>query len=126
MKDVTVELKKLESFLAFVADKVEPASKSEVEKSISNFLKEIELEHRVDLKFDDLIREIQSFKEGGDYLKTDIEIRMNKFPNGSLAELIVSDPESADYKTLFEIENPNQADLEWLEEVNDKLYQLFD
>ncbi len=126
MKDVTVELKKLESFLASVADKVEPASKSEVEKSISDFLKEIELEHRLDLKFDDLIREIQSFKEGSDYLKTDIEIRMNKFPNGSLAELVVSDPESADYKTLFEIENPNQSDLEWLEEVKDKLYQLFD
>lgn len=54
---------------------------------------------------------------------TKIEIRTTKFPNGSLAELVVSDPESADHKTIFEIENPNQSGFEWLVEVKDKLFQ---
>lgn len=124
MKDVTVELKRLEGFLALLAEKADPASKSEVNQAITHFLNEIKLEQRLDLKYDDLIREIESFCV--DYLKTDLEIRMNKLPHGSWAELVVSDPDSTDYKTLVEVENPDQSDLQWLDEIKEKLQQQFD
>lgn len=45
----------------------------------------------------------------------------DQISKGALAEVVVSDPESTDYKILFGIENPNQSDLEWLDEVKDKL-----
>lgn len=124
MKDVTVELKRLEGFLALLAEKADPTSKGEVNQAIMDFLEEVKMEQRMDLQLDDLIREIESFCV--DYLKADLEIRMNKLPHDSWAELVVSDPDSTDYKTLVEVENPDQSDLRWLDEIKEKLQQKFD
>ena len=51
---------------------------------------------------------------------------MNKFSHGSLAELVLNSVDTDDYLTLLEIENPTASDLEFLEEVKEKLFAYFD
>lgn len=90
-------------------------------------MEEIVTEQRKNVNYDDLIRKVQSYSGcNRAYLEAELDIRMNKFPHGSLAELVVNSVDTDDYLTLLEIENPTASDLEFLEEVKDKLFEYFD
>ena len=79
------------------------------------------------MNYDDLIRKVQSCSGcNRAYLEAGLDIRMNKFSHGSLAELVLNSVDTDDYLTLLEIENPTASDLEFLEEVKEKLFAYFD
>ena len=127
MKNVTVNRIKLEQFLQSLKERVTPDYRIQTEQEILMFMNEIVTEQRKNVNYEDLIRKIQSYSGfNRAYLESELDIRMNKFPHGSLAELVVNSMDSDDYLTLLEIENPTASDLEFLEEVKGKLFQYFD
>ena len=127
MKNVTVNRLKLEQFLLILKVRVAPEYKSQTEQDILTFMEEIVTEQRKNVNYDDLIRKFQSCSGcNRAYLEAGLDIRMNKFPHGSLAELVVNSVDTDDYLTLLEIENPVASDLEFLEEVKEKLFAYFD
>ncbi|MDK2780578.1 MAG: hypothetical protein PWP61_875 [Trichococcus sp.] len=127
MKKVTVNRIKLEQFLQSLKERVTPDYRIQTEQEILMFMNEIVTEQRKNVNYEDLIRKIQSYSGfNRAYLESELDIRMNKFPHGSLAELVVNSMDSDDYLTLLEIENPTASDLEFLEEVKGKLFQYFD
>ncbi|CZQ86737.1 hypothetical protein SAMN04488048_102152 [Trichococcus flocculiformis] len=127
MKNVTVNRIKLEQFLQGLKERVTPDHESQTEQDILMFMEEIVTEQRKNVNYDDLIRKIQSYSGcNRAYLESELDIRMNKFPHGSLTELVVNSMDSDDYLTLLEIENPTASDLEFLEEVKEKLLEYFD
>jgi hypothetical protein len=127
MKNVTVNRLKLEQFLLVLKERVTPEYKSQTEQDILTFMEEIITEQRKNVNYDDLIRTVQSYSGcNRAYLEAGIDIRMNKFPHGSLAELVINNMDTDDYLTLLEIENPVASDLEFLEEVKEKLFEYFD
>ncbi|WP_320164999.1 hypothetical protein [uncultured Trichococcus sp.] len=127
MKNVTVNRIKLEQFLQGLKERVTPEYKIQAEQDIRTFMEEIVTEQRKNVNYDDLIRKIQSYSGcNRAYLESELDIRMNKFPHGSLAELVVNSMDTDDYLTLLEIENPVASDLEFLEEVKEKLFAYFD
>ena len=127
MKKVTVNRIKLEQFLQSLKERVTPDYRIQTEQEILMFMNEIVTEQRKNVNYEDLIRKIQSYSGfNRAYLESELDIRMNKFPHGSLAELVVNSMDTDDYLTLLEIENPVASDLEFLEEVKGKLFQYFD
>ena len=127
MKNVTVNRIKLEQFLQGLKERVTPDYRIQTEQEILMFMNEIVTEQRKNVNYEDLIRKIQSYSGfNRAYLECELDIRMNKFPYGSLAELVVNSMDTDDYLTLLEIENPVASDLEFLEEVKGKLFQYFD
>lgn len=127
MKNVTVNRIKLEQFLQGLKERVTPDHESQTEQDILMFMEEIVTEQRKNVNYDDLIRKIQSYSGcNRAYLESELDIRMNKFSQGSLAELVISSADTDDYLTLLEIENPTASDLEFLEEVKEKLLEYFD
>lgn len=127
MKNVTVNRLKLEQFLLVLKERVAPEYKSQTEQDILTFMEEIVTEQRKNVNYDDLIRKVQSCSGcNRAYLEAGLDIRMNKFSHGSLAELVVNSVDTDDYLTLLEIENPVASDLEFLEEVKEKLFAYFD
>ncbi|CZQ80672.1 hypothetical protein [Trichococcus ilyis] len=127
MKNITVNRVELEQFLLGLKERVTPDLRNQTEQDILTFMEEIVTEQRKNVNYDDLIRKIQSYSGcNRAYLKSELDVRMNKFPHGSLAELVVNSLDSDDYLTLLEIENPTASDLEFLEEVKGKLFQYFD
>ena len=105
MKNVTVNRIKLEQFLQGLKERVTPDYRIQTEQEILMFMNEIVTEQRKNVNYEDLIRKIQSYSGfNRAYLESELDIRMNKFPHGSLAELVVNSMDSDDYLTLLEIE----------------------
>lgn len=127
MTKETIETGKLKAFLYYLADKADEAYQQEVDRSIQDFLLELEQERQLDIDVDSLLLKIQSYKDSFyDDFTPALIVEDTIANNTPYASLSVTNPDSpADkHKVLVEVFQSTQADLHRLNRIKSVLSEL--
>lgn len=130
MTRVTVHTEELESFLGFLADKVDPAYQPEVDNAIRDYLQSLDGRKEAPVvDMESVLSGVQAYMDSFymDFAPV-FTVEAQRYPTGNYAVLSVHNPDSPSDKPkiLAELEGATQEQMEQLRDVRESLLDEFE